>query len=37
MVDSLSKLRAAADLHAGRRLADRVAVFAAVHAWENAF
>jgi hydroxyacylglutathione hydrolase len=30
-------VRAAAELHAGRRLADRVAVFAEVRAWKNAF
>jgi hypothetical protein len=36
IVDSLSKLRAAAELHAGRRLADCVAAFAEVRAWESA-
>jgi hydroxyacylglutathione hydrolase len=30
-------VRAAAELHAGRRLADRVAVFAEVRVWKNAF
>jgi len=30
-------LRAAADLHAGRKLADRVAVFAEARACKNAF
>jgi hydroxyacylglutathione hydrolase len=30
-------VRAAAALHAGRRLADRDAVFAVVRAWKNAF
>jgi hydroxyacylglutathione hydrolase len=31
------EVRAAAERHAGRTLADRIAVFAEVRAWKNAF